>query len=195
MEKVPTVTAQERRVRAVKGKPVFYDSPRIKSAKALFVAHLKQHRPPKPYDSGVRLRVSRLFPKGRHKDGEYRITKPKKANSPISGIKTTSLPVKNTEKNSINGKFAVGKSVKSDIIKIEKQCFIHQDKINKFFLKPGAKHAQEFFDVGYSTEDYELINADLVGGFDYSKAIDKQIDKNGVEKFSIFMNLGTKEMI
>lgn len=27
MEKVPTVTAQERRVRVVKGKPVFYDSP------------------------------------------------------------------------------------------------------------------------------------------------------------------------
>ena len=76
MDKVPTVTAQERRVRIVKGKPVFYDSPRIKSAKALLVAHLKQHRPPKPYDSGVRLRVSWLFPKGRHKDGEYRITKP-----------------------------------------------------------------------------------------------------------------------
>lgn len=47
--------------------------------------------------------------------------------------------------------------------------------------------------MGYSTEDYELLNADLVGGFDYSKAIDKQIDKNGVEKFSIFMNLGTKQ--
>lgn len=76
MEKVPTVTAQERRVRFVKGKPIFYDSPRIKSAKALLVAHLKQHRPPKPYDSGVRLRVIWLFPKGRHKDGEYRITKP-----------------------------------------------------------------------------------------------------------------------
>lgn len=76
MEKVPTVTAQERRVRIVKGKPVFYDSPRIKSAKALLIAHLKQHRPPKPYDSGVRLRVSWLFPKGRHKDGEYRTTKP-----------------------------------------------------------------------------------------------------------------------
>lgn len=37
MEKVPTVTAQERRVRTVKGKPVFYDSPRIKSAKAAAV--------------------------------------------------------------------------------------------------------------------------------------------------------------
>lgn len=121
------------------------------------------------------------------------ITKPKKANSPIGGIKTSSLPVKNTENHTFKGKFGVEKSVKSDIIKIEKQCFIHQDKINKFFLKPGAKHAQEFFDVGYSTEDYELLNADLVGGFDYSKAIDKQIDKNGVEKFSIFMNLGTKQ--
>ena len=76
IEKVPTVTAQERRVSAVKGKPVFYDSPRIKSAKALLAAHLKQHRLSKPNDSGVRLRVSWFFPKGRHKDGEYRITKP-----------------------------------------------------------------------------------------------------------------------
>lgn len=121
------------------------------------------------------------------------ITKPKKANSPIGRIKTSSLPVKNTENHTFKGKFGVEKSVKGDIIRTEKQCFIHQDKINKFFLKPGAKHAQEFFDVGYSTEDYELLNADLVGGFDYSKAIDKQIDKNGVEKFSIFMNLGTKQ--
>lgn len=119
------------------------------------------------------------------------ITKPKKATT--GGIKTSSLPVKNTENHTFKGKFGVEKSVKGDIIRTEKQCFIHQDKINKFFLKPGAKHAQEFFDVGYSTEDYELLNADLMGGFDYSKAIDKQIDKNGVEKFSIFMNLGTKQ--
>ncbi|WP_440447736.1 phage minor capsid protein [Ruminococcus sp.] len=119
------------------------------------------------------------------------ITKPKKATT--GGIKTSSLPVKSTENHTFKGKFGVEKSVKGDIIRTEKQCFIHQDKINKFFLKPGAKHAQEFFDVGYSTEDYELLNADLMGGFDYSKAIDKQIDKNGVEKFSIFMNLGTKQ--
>lgn len=45
------------------------------------------------------------------------ITKPKKANSPIGGIKTSSLPVKNTEKNSINGKFAVEKSGGSGIMK------------------------------------------------------------------------------
>lgn len=81
------------------------------------MAHLKQHRPPKPYDSGVRLRVSRLFPKGRHKDGEYRITKPKKANSPIGGIKTSSLPVKNTENHTFKGKFGVEKSDGSGIMK------------------------------------------------------------------------------
>lgn len=83
------------------------------------MAHLKQHRLSKPYDSGVRLRVSRLFPKGRHKDGEYRITKPKKASSPISGIKTTSLPVKNTENHTFKGKFGVEKSDGSGIIKEE----------------------------------------------------------------------------
>lgn len=76
MDKVPTVTAQERRVSIVKGKPIFYDSPRIKSAKELLISHLKPYRPSKPYECGVRLRVSWLFPKGRHKDGEYRITKP-----------------------------------------------------------------------------------------------------------------------
>lgn len=76
MDKVPTVTAQERRVTIVKGKPVFYDSPRIKSAKTLLITHLKRYKPAKPYECGVRLKVSWLFPKGKHKDGEYRTTKP-----------------------------------------------------------------------------------------------------------------------
>lgn len=35
------------------------------------------------------------------------ITKPKKASSPIGGIKTTSLPVKNTENHTFKGKFGV----------------------------------------------------------------------------------------
>lgn len=45
------------------------------------------------------------------------ITKPKKANSPIGGIKTTSLPVKNTENHTFKGKFAVEKSGESGIMK------------------------------------------------------------------------------
>ena len=47
------------------------------------------------------------------------ITKPKKANSPIGGIKTSSLPVKNTENHTFKGKFGVEKSGESGIIKEE----------------------------------------------------------------------------
>lgn len=44
------------------------------------------------------------------------ITKPKKANSPIGGIKTSSLPVKNTENHTFKGKFGVEKSDGSGMI-------------------------------------------------------------------------------
>lgn len=73
----PTVTAQEHQVTVRKGKPVFYDTPEIKNAKDKLMANLAQHKPSEPYAVGVRLIVKWLFPKGsRHKDGEYRITKP-----------------------------------------------------------------------------------------------------------------------
>ena len=72
----PTVTAQEHQVTVRKGKPVFYDTPEIKNAKDKLMAHLAQHRPSEPYAVGIRLIVKWLFPKGRHKNGEYRITKP-----------------------------------------------------------------------------------------------------------------------
>nr|UWH96878.1 MAG: minor capsid protein 2 [Bacteriophage sp.] len=70
------------------------------------------------------------------------------------------------------------------------ECTISPDKINKFFLKPGAKHAQEFFDVGYSENDFERLNRDLKACFDYRNAVDIKVSQNGVEKFSIFTDLG-----
>lgn len=72
----PTVTAQEHKVTGKKRQVVFYDTPEIKNVKDKLMAHLAQHRPEKPYTVGVRLIVKWLFPKGRHKNGEYRITKP-----------------------------------------------------------------------------------------------------------------------
>lgn len=72
----PTVTAQEREVRVVKGKPVFYDPPELADAKQKLTAHLSRHTPEKRFEDGVRLTVKWLFPKGRHRDGEYRTTKP-----------------------------------------------------------------------------------------------------------------------
>lgn len=73
----PTVTAQEREVRVVKGKPVFYDPPELADAKQKLTAHLIAYRPQTAFTDGIRLTVKWLFPKGsRHKDGEYRITRP-----------------------------------------------------------------------------------------------------------------------
>ena len=60
----PTATAQEKQVRIVNGKPVFYDPAPVKSAKNLLVGP-------------VSLSTVWLFPKGkRHKHGEWRVTKP-----------------------------------------------------------------------------------------------------------------------
>ena len=72
----PTVTAQEHKVMVRNGKPIFYDPPELKQASSKLEAHLLRHRPQQPYTSGIRLTVKWLFPRGRHKDGEYRVTKP-----------------------------------------------------------------------------------------------------------------------
>ena len=72
----PTVTAQMHKVAMRGGKPVFYDPPALESARELLTVMLKRHRPKKSYSGGVRLTVRWMFPRGRHKDGEYRVTRP-----------------------------------------------------------------------------------------------------------------------
>lgn len=72
----PTVTAQEHKVTIRNGKPIFYDPPEIKDAKQKILSGLYPHKPKEPFTDGVRLIVKWLFPKGRHKDGEYRTSKP-----------------------------------------------------------------------------------------------------------------------
>lgn len=72
----PTATAQEHKVAVIKGKPVFYDPPEVNKARRKLAAHLAKYRPAKKYESGVRLVTKWCFPRGRHKDGEYRTTKP-----------------------------------------------------------------------------------------------------------------------
>ena len=73
----PTATAQEKQVRVVRGKPLFYDPAPVKEAKKLLIAHLLPHSPKKPLTGAVALSTIWLFPKGRsHKNGEWRVTKP-----------------------------------------------------------------------------------------------------------------------
>lgn len=73
----PTSTAQMKQVRVVKGKPIFYDPPAVKEARNMLSAHLTVHKPDKPLDGPISLRVLWLFPKGKsHRNGEWRVTKP-----------------------------------------------------------------------------------------------------------------------
>ena len=50
----PTVTHQEKAVKAVHGKPVFYEPAKLTDARAKLKAHLFAHRPQKPLTGPVR---------------------------------------------------------------------------------------------------------------------------------------------
>ena len=69
-------------------------------------------------------------------------------------------------------------------------CDTTKKKCEQFFLKPGAKHAQEFFDVGYTQDDVLLLRYDMARQFDMSKAVDMNEREDGAQTFNIYMNLG-----
>lgn len=72
----PTATHQEKKWRVVDGKPVSYEPPEVRAAREKLTAHLAPHRPASPMEGPVRLVVKWCFPRGRHADGEYRISRP-----------------------------------------------------------------------------------------------------------------------
>lgn len=72
----PTVTHQEKQVTVVNGRPRFYEPAELKAARVKLRDALAPCRPEEPMRDGVRLYVKWCFPRGRHPDGSYRITKP-----------------------------------------------------------------------------------------------------------------------
>ena len=72
----PTVTHQEHKVNVKNKKPIFYEPAELKNARAKLEANLSKFIPGEKYKSGIRLTCKWLFPAGRHKNGEYKITKP-----------------------------------------------------------------------------------------------------------------------
>ncbi len=72
----PTVTHQEKQVKVVSGKAVFYEPAELKTARRKLMDYLSRFRPEHPYANGIRLITKWCFPRGKHQDGEYRITKP-----------------------------------------------------------------------------------------------------------------------
>ena len=72
----PTVTAQEHKVRVMHGRPVFYDTPKLKEARNTFESLLREHKPDSPLEGPVSLSVEWRFATISHKEGTYRVTRP-----------------------------------------------------------------------------------------------------------------------
>lgn len=69
-------------------------------------------------------------------------------------------------------------------------CVTTPKKYTEYFLKPGAKHADQFFNVGYTAGDPLQLRYDMARQFDMSKAIDRKELNGGAIKFNIYMELG-----
>ena len=73
----PTATVQEKQVRIIQGKPIFYEPAKLKQAKHNLTEKLLPHSPKEPLTGPLVLHVVWLFPKGKsHKHGEWRTTRP-----------------------------------------------------------------------------------------------------------------------
>lgn len=72
----PTATAQERRVAAGRGRPAFYDPPRVREARQALMAGLEPHAPPEPMEGPLELYALWCFPRGRRREGEWKPTRP-----------------------------------------------------------------------------------------------------------------------
>ena len=74
--KPPTKTHQMKKVRVVNGKPMFYEPPKIAAIRQKFMELLADHAPEEPMTGPIRLITKWCYPGGKHKDGEWKITKP-----------------------------------------------------------------------------------------------------------------------
>jgi Holliday junction resolvase RusA-like endonuclease len=73
----PTATAQERQVKIIHGKPIFYEPEQVKKAKLRIMDGLMGNVPKEPITGPIKLTTLWCFPKGKnHKDKEWRVTKP-----------------------------------------------------------------------------------------------------------------------
>ena len=73
----PSTTHQMKKVTVRNGKPVFYEPEDLKAARIKLCGHLGKHVPDEKYTSTIRLITKWCFPvSGKHKNGEYKNTKP-----------------------------------------------------------------------------------------------------------------------
>lgn len=77
MEKIPTVTHQQKKWAVRGGKPRAYEPRKLKEARMLFMGELMPYKPPEPLDGPLKLTTKWMFPRIRGvSNGQYKHTKP-----------------------------------------------------------------------------------------------------------------------
>ncbi|CAM3605392.1 RusA family crossover junction endodeoxyribonuclease [Erysipelothrix urinaevulpis] len=73
----PTTTHQQKQVRVVSGKPIFYEPDKVKAARSKLMGHLYNHVPDEPMKGPIQLVVKWIYPMTKKSvDGQYKTTKP-----------------------------------------------------------------------------------------------------------------------
>lgn len=73
---LPTVTAQQKGVHIVHGKPMFYEKKEVKETRKLFAEKLAPYAPAEPIDGAVRLTCEWYFYSKSHRANSWRTTRP-----------------------------------------------------------------------------------------------------------------------
>ncbi len=87
-------------------------------------------------------------------------------------------------------KLANRATIEDGFYRSPKGFVIHQDKLTKFCLLPGGKHATQFFKIGYSEDDPDRLFCDIENGYAPECKIDRRSIGDGHEKACIPMTLG-----
>lgn len=72
----PTTTHQQKAVRILNGKPVFYEPVKLKEARRILTGHLLAHKPRVRMTGALRLKAVWCFFSEAHINGEWKTTKP-----------------------------------------------------------------------------------------------------------------------
>lgn len=77
MDEIPRSTHQEKGVRIVRGRPMFYEKKEVAEIRRFYSAIFKAYQPPQPMTGAVAVRIGFHYPVKRpHKDGEVKGTRP-----------------------------------------------------------------------------------------------------------------------
>lgn len=77
LDKVPTTTAQQKKVTVRNGKPIFYEPQKLKEARKLFEYNLMKHAPKEKLQGAILLKTVWCFKRVKNTCGwQYKITRP-----------------------------------------------------------------------------------------------------------------------